>query len=239
MTQTQLLKMCRLSVPEIDSIDVIEDDDLLLFLNLGCKEFIKVTDALPTSITFNLIEDLTTYPLSTYVTSFGKIRKEGLWLYNSENTKWDQLDSTTVSYLNKHYASWMNTRSQLPQRFSIDGDDLTLHPKASSTYAGDNYLKLFFFKRSLDMSDGSHYPFSGSTTEYPHLADYEDVPVEYVRYKVKQMLKKNADAEEAKTTFYLKSADAKQKLQYRPDLIPEVRAHGAGNLLFHKEAFKR
>jgi len=161
-----------------------------------------------------------------------------MWIYNVSSTKWTQLDPTTIPYLNQHFPNWLNNDSSLPRRYSLDGDIITLNPKASSTYAGTNYLKLFYFKRSIDMSDDSHYPFSGSTTQYPHLAAYEETLVDYVRYRVKKILKKDASAEEAKTMFYSKCTDIKTKLKYRPDLIQHVRAEGAGNLLFHNQAYK-
>lgn len=219
MTQTQLLFLCRLRIPEIVSTDVISDANLLIFLNLACTEFINKTEAIPTSSTFNLVLDLTEYPLSTYITTFSKVRKEGLWIYNAVSTKWKRLDSTTVPYLSANYPDFLNTSSGLPQRYSIDGDTLTLHPKASSTYAGTNYLKLFYYKSSVDMVSSSDYPFTGSTTQrYPHLADYEEGLIDYVRFFIKQMLKKNVDAEESKQTFYQKCAYIKTKLN-RDDLL--------------------
>ena len=73
------------------------------------------------------------------------------------------------------------------------------------------------------MSASGHYPFSGSTTQYPHLADYDEALVDYVRYRVKKMVNKDADAEEAKTVFYTKCSLIKQQLQYRPNLINQIR----------------
>lgn len=238
MTQTTLIALCRLYIPEINSTDVISDDNLLILLNLACTEFINKTDALPTSKAFNLVLNLVEYPLSTYVTDFGKIRKEGLWLYNASSERWTQLGSTTIPYLNIHYPSWLNTSAGTPLRFSIDGDIITLHPKANSTYAGDNYLRLFYYAHSIDMSASGHYPFTGSTTKhYPHLAEYEETLIDYVRWKTKQMLKKNADAEEAKTMFYAKCADIKVKLKSRPDLTSQMKATGAGGLARAKSQF--
>lgn len=239
MTEAQLLSYSRLSVPEISDISVISDSNLLIILNLACNEFIKQTDALPSSTTFSLVLDQTEYSLATYVPTFGKIRKEGLWIYNASTTKWFQLESTTIPYLNVNYPSWLNTSSGLPQRFSLDGDIITLYPKASSTYAGSNYLKLYYYKRSVDMSSSTHYPFSGSTTQYSHLAEYEETLIDYVRYKVKKMVGKESDAEEAKQMFYTKCQDIKVKMKYRPDLINNVQARGAGNVAFAKEAFKK
>lgn len=237
MTQTTLLALARIRIPEIASTDVISDANLLIILNLACTEFINKTDALPTSGTFNLVLDTTEYALSTYVTAFGKIRKEGLWIYNAVSTKWRQLDPTTTAKLTLDYPDWLNTSSGCPLQYSIEGDTLTLHPKASSTYTGTDYLKLFYFQRSTDMAGGSYYPFSGSATQYTFLADYEETLIDYVRYEVKQMLKKNADAEEARTTFYNKCAYIKQQLLYRPDLITQMSPDNAGGIRSARSMF--
>lgn len=224
MTQTTFLALCRLRIPEINSTDVISDANLLIIANQACTEFINKTDALPTSATFDLVEDLLEYPLSTYLTTFGKIRKEGLWWYNSSTSKWKYLDAIDEVTLSINYPDWLNTSSGNPLRYSLNGDIITVHPPASSTYAGTDYLKLFHYAQSVDMSDGTHYLFTGSASKrYPHLADYEEVPIEYVRAEVKQMLKKAADAKVAMDTFYSKVNYVKNQLTYRPDLGPNVR----------------
>ena len=237
MVQSSLLSYLRIKIPEIASTDVISDVNLLIVLNLACTEFIKETDALPTSGTFNLVLNQSEYSLSTCLPTYGKVRKEGLWIYNLVNTKWTRLDPTTIPYLNQNYPSWLNTAAGLPYRYSLDGDTLTLHPKASSTYAGNNYLKLFYYKRSVDMSNSSHYPFAGATIQYTHLANYERVLIDYVRYEVKEMLGKAQDAAKDQMAFYTKCGLIKKELLSRPDLISEIRATGAGNFNFHKGAF--
>lgn len=239
MTLTQLLSLSRLLIPEIKTTDVVGDSDLTIILNNACREFIKATDALPTSKLFNLVLNLSEYSLSTYVNDYGKIRKEGLWFYNKSSGKWIQLDATTIPYLALNYPSYLNSTSSNPLRYSIDGDILLIHPPSSAIYAGTNYLKLFYYARSVDMTNGSSYPFSGSLTlEYTHLADYEEDLILYVKYKVKPLFKKMQDAEEAKEMFYAKCADVKVKLLARPDLIPWMRAQGAGGLPQAQNAFK-
>ena len=152
MTQTSLLSLCRLLIPEIKSVDVVLDSELLTILNLACTEFINKTDALPTSTTFNLVTNLVEYPISTYVTTFGKIRKEGMWIYNASTTKWVQIDPTTTNYLNENFPAWLNAAAGFPLQYTLEGDIITLHPKASSTYAGTAYLKLYYFHLRLKKS---------------------------------------------------------------------------------------
>lgn len=240
MTQAQLLSLARLRIPEINSTDVISDADLLIILNLACVKFINRTDALPTSSLFNLVLNLNEYSLASYVSTFGKIRKEGLWIYNAENSKWNPLSPTTMSVLNRDFPSWINADSSIPRYYSLDGDTLTLYPKASATYAGTNYLKIYHFARSTDMAGSTQYPFSGSASiRYPHLADFEEVLIDYVRYEMKEIIGKAGDGAASQSKFYLECDEIKKKLMSRPDLIPYIQSVGAGNLQFHQGAFQR
>jgi hypothetical protein len=231
MTLADLIALCRLEIPEILSSDVISDTNLKLLINNGAREFINKTDALPTYKLFDLVLNLLEYPLSTYITDYGKPRKQGLWFYNVVSGKWIQLEATTLPYLATNYPSYLNTASSNPLRFSIDGDLILVHPPASSTYVGTEYLKLFYYARSVDMTSNTNYPFSGSdTVHFTHLADYEEMIVEYVRWRIKRIFKKGSDAEEAKTLFYTMCVDVKVKLQSRPDLIPWQRTNYAGGM---------
>lgn len=229
MQLSDMISLARLEIPEIATSDVISDAQLTLLINRGCREFINKTDSLPTYKLFNLVLSLLEYPLSTYITNYGKPRKQGLWWYNTVSSKWIQLESTTLPFLAMNYPSYLNTAASNPLRYSIDGDTLLVHPPASSIYAGTSYLKLFYYAQSVDMVNTTDYPF-GRTTEFPHLMDYEEIPLEYVRWRIKRIFKKLADAEESKTIFYTMCADVKVKLQSRPDLIPWQRTNNVGGM---------
>lgn len=220
MTLSSLRSLARLIIPEINSTDVLSDANFLTLVNLAASEFIKETDALPTSSTFTITTNIQTYALSTFVSTFGKIRKEGAWIYNKVTLKWVQIDGTTIAYLNQKFPAWMNASAGLPLRFWIEGDEIGFDPKPSATYAGTNYAKIYYFKRSVDMSADAHYPFSGSTAQYPRLANYESTLLDYVKYLILPGLGKGVKAEEAKGMFYARCAKIKQELSYRPDLIP-------------------
>ena len=226
MTLSTLRTLCRIFIPEISSTDVLSSTNLDILINLAATEFIKETDALPTSGLFTVSTNTQTYAISTFITTFGKIRKEGIWYYNGSTSKWNQLDGTTIAYLNKNFSSWLNASSGLPMRYWIEGNEIGFDPKPSSTYAGTDYVKIFYYKRSVDMTADTHYPFSGSTTQYPHLANYEEVLFDWIKYRVKQIIGKGGDAEEAKGLFYIKCAGIRQNLVYRPDLIPDHKLRG-------------
>ena len=220
MTQNQLISLSRLEIPEISQTSVISDADLLSILNLACREFVKGSDALPKNDTFDLVLNQLEYSISTVLPDFGKPHKNGLWFYNAQAKNWRQLEATTISYLGYTYPTYLNTAASNPYRYSIEGDTLTIHPPASATYAGADYLKLYYFGRSIDMAGANTYPFSGSATlNYSHLQDFEDSLIYFVKYKIKKMLGKDGDAEEAKQMFYSQVAGAKTLFTHRPDLV--------------------
>lgn len=232
MTQTQLLAYMRLMIPEIKSTNVVSDVNLLIIINNACTEFVNKTDALPTSDTFDLVTSQVEYALSTYVTTFGKIRKEGVWWYNAVSSKWKKLDPTTTAYMRINFPDWLNASAGIPQRYSIEGDTFTLHPPASATYAGANYVKIFFYAGSVDMAAAGAYPFSGSITiRYPHLADYEENLLDYVKFKVLPLVGKAGLGSEAGQIFYARCEKIKKDLLARSDLIPEIQAQHPGMLI--------
>jgi len=194
MTETDLLSLCRLYVPECLST-VITDVNALIILNQAAQKFVYLSEALPTSTLFNVVASQQEYLLSTNVTTFSKVRPEGLWWYDSVNSSWVQLKGRTIKWL----------------------DEITVYPKPLT--AVSNGFKLYHFKISTDMSAGAYYPFSGSlTVRYPFLANYEEDLLDYYKYRSKQIMGYGQQAQEALEMFTTKALKAKAELKTRTDL---------------------
>ena len=238
MNQTQLLAYCRLMIPEIKSTTVISDVNLLIILNNACTEFVNKTDALPTSTLFAIVAGQMEYPLYTYVPTFSKMRKEGCWWYNTVSLKWKKLDPTTQAYMRINFPDWLNQSNSIPQRYATEGDMFILHPPALAAYAGTNYIKIYHFAISTDMSNASHYPFSGSASiHYPYLAEYEEYLIDYVKFKLLPIVGKPSEGASAGQVFYTHCKEIKQKLLARSDLVPEIQAQHPG-MLINQESFQ-
>lgn len=214
MVLSDLLSLCRLYVPEVDS-NVISDANATIILNVAAQKFVYFAEALPTSTLFNAVAEQQEYLLSTNVATFCKVRPEGLWWYDSGNSSWCQLWGTTIKWLDDNLPKWRDDDSGNPQRYSIDGDIITVHPKPDTSYTSG--LKLYHFKVSVDMGTG-YYPFSGSASvRYPFLVNYEEDLIDYYKYRAKQIMGYASQAQEALTMFTNKALKAKSELKTRTD----------------------
>ena len=236
MTRADMLSMARLYVPEATST-VVSDTNAYILLNNAAQEFVKVSDCLPTSTDFTCTVNVKSYALSSVASTYLKIRQEGLWFYNTVTSKWVQLDGTTLAYMWKNYPTWINDSSGTPMRYWIDGDVLWVHPTPNTTKASTGF-KLYHYAKAVDTSAATHYYFSGSTTQYPWLATYEEYLLEYYKWKVNDILGYNNKAETAKQMFYAYAQKAKQEFLYRPDLKQQIKTRGAGNMSHFNNVFK-
>ena len=215
MILSDILSLARLYVPEVDST-VISDVNVTIILNQAAQKFVYLSEALPSSTLFNAVASQQGYNLSTYVTTYAKPRPEGLWWYDSANSTWTQLKARTIKWLDENFPKWRDQAAGNPQYYSIDGDEITVHPKPNTSYT--NGFKLYHFKVSVDMIAG-YYPFSGSNSvRYPFLNNYEEDLIDYYKYRAKQIMGYGDQAQEALDMFTNKALKAKSELLARPDL---------------------
>lgn len=233
MLGADLLSLARLYVPEADST-VITDANVYILLNLAAQKFVELTEALPKETTFDAVAEGQTYNISTEVTDYQKMQIPGLWWYDSGNSKWVDLKPTTIRVLDDKFPRWRDDSSGSPFRYSIDGDVITVHPKPDTSYTDG--FKLYHYGISQDMAAAT-YPFTGSTTRYPFLADFEEDLLDYYKYRAKQIMGYGAQAEEAKAIFVSKTTLAKAQLKSRPDLTQEAHMRPKGGHMHYRHAF--
>ncbi len=219
MILADLLSLCRLYVPEVSS-DVISDANATIILNIAAQKFVLLSEALPTYTTFNAVASDGDYSIAVNVSTFAKVRKEGLKWYNSTNSKWIDLKPRTLAWLDMTFPQWRDGAAGNPEYYSIDGDEITVYPKPNTSYT--NGFKLYHFKISQDMVSG-YYPFSGSSTvHYPFLVNYEEDLTDYYKYRAKEIMGYPVDAQNALNIFLAKAAKAKTELQSRPDVATDA-----------------
>ena len=237
MTRLEMLSMARLYVPEAPTT-VITDVNAYIILNAGAQEFVKHTLCLPTETDFTCTAETPNYALSSVVPTYLGIQREGLWWYDTVSSKWVRLNGTSPGYMWKNYSTWLNDTSGSPMRYWIDGDILWVHPTPDTTKLLTGF-KLYHFAKATDVTADGQYFFSGSTTQIPWLAPYEETLLQYYKWKVNQIIGYGQKAEEARTMFYAVAEKAKSELLARPDLINQMKTKGAGNLTHFKSAYGR
>ena len=128
MILSDLLSLCRLYVPEVTSV-VISDANATIILNAGAQKFVLLAEALPAYTTFNAVASDGDYSIAANVTTFAKVRREGLKWYNSTNSKWIDLKPRTLAWLDMTFPQWRDGAAGNPQYYSIDGDEIIVYPK--------------------------------------------------------------------------------------------------------------
>ena len=225
MQWSAMLSYLRIKIPECSST-VISDANMLIIGNLVFKEFADLTECLPTYTQFDTVNGTQIYLVSAEIPTFLRMRKEGAFWYDTTNTRWIQLRSRTFAQISEREKTWINRAAGTPLYFWIEGNEIGLHPKPNATTTGSTGVRVYHFAQSTDITLGTQYPFSGSTTQYPHLAHYDEVLVEGVKYRVKDILGKKSEAQTVQAIFYAKCEKIKNELNERPDLIKDMVLQG-------------
>ena len=224
-TVSTLRSDARVVIPEINQTSALSDADFLTILNYAAKEFLRRVHDYVTESSFSAVASQAKYVFSTYVATYGRLHKDGLWWNNG--SRWVQLDPTTRAVLSEDFPTWQGASNGTPARYFVEGDGITIHPPTGT--AGANLFRLYHYPRSVNTSADAQYVFTGSTTvELTHLIQYEDILLDFVRAKVYDMLNKPALAQSKLTLFYQRCQEARGELASRPDLVRDYRPRQAG-----------
>ena len=191
MTLSDFRTLIRAYVPAA-KIQVISNAVLDLMINQGVKDINIKAAALVGNATFNVVAEQRDYTMSQQISDFIAFTDAGLWWNqgSASSLDWIRLTALTRRSLNDRYPQWANQDSDSPWRYIIEGDTLSIDPKPSASLT--NGFWAFYIKKPTDMTQGSHYPFSGTTTEIASLSVFDDAIIDYVRWKLAGPLKAEA-----------------------------------------------
>lgn len=189
MTLAQLRQLCRATIPTL-KVSVADNTTLDLVINEAVKDIAAYTLCLKSNKKFNIVASQSGYNLSTVIGDYLVVDKSGLWHYNG--SQWRQLYPRTLKYLDEYSPTWRDLAAGTPQYYFIEGDILTLSPKPST--AGTNYLWLYYAKKPTAMTQDTHFPFSGSTSEFTHLSIFDMAITKYVKWILDPVLNKDQEA---------------------------------------------
>lgn len=188
MTLGNLRTLVRAMIPASKALPT--DNTLLdLVINMAVNDLNAYAKCLKTSSTFNATLDDGDYDIATVISDYVCPDAPGLWYYNG--TQWVQMHPRTLKWLDENRPNWRNLSSGTPYDYSIDGNVLTVVPKPSATTT--NGFKLYHIEKAAAMTATGHYPFTGSTTEYPQFTIFDDAIIEYCKWKINPMINKNND----------------------------------------------
>lgn len=182
----------------------IDDVQLALILNNGKNDVALKTICLKKNEKFDAVAEQKEYLLSTVLTDFLIIDKSGLWWSNG--SQYRQLEPYTLKKLDEDFPYWRDASSGSPQRYSIDGNVITVHPKPNITLTSGFWI--YYGAKSLSMSADSDYTFSGSI-EIPHLSILDDAILDYWKWQAYKITGEKEDVIRAAKDDYLREIEDK------------------------------
>jgi len=223
MTLSELKTITRAITPGAKP-QVISDTVLTLMLNQGALDIASYTMCLKTNIKFDVVSDQQEYNLSTVVPKYLNIDKQGIW-WNT-GSKWKQLYPRTLKWLDENLNNWRDRSSGTPRYYAIEGDVVTIVDKPDTSLS--NGFWIYYAKKPTDMTSDTHYPFSGSTTEYSYLSIFDMAICKYAKWQLAPMLSKEFNADVARKEYLSERLEKKTLLYRRKDIVasPDTKLQG-------------
>lgn len=189
MTLANLRALTRAMTPGA-KIRVIDNVVLDLVLNEGVKDIAAYTLCLKANKKFDVVADQEEYDLTAEVNNFLNVDKSGLWWYNG--SIWRPVYPRTLKWLDENMPNWRSLSSNYPQYYAIEANILTVVNKPSSALSDGFWL--YYGETPTRMTNSTHYPFSGTTTERSQLSIFDMSIVKYAKWQIEPMLNKDQDS---------------------------------------------
>lgn len=183
-------KLIRAYVPSA-KISVINNTLLDLLINLGVEDVNARAAVYQGDKKFDVTAETQTYLIHDEIDDYVGMDESGLWWNegSASSPKWKKLDPMTRRALDDQYPMWKDDDSDDPLRYVTEGDNLLVHPKTNVALTDGFWA--YYIKKPTAMTDGSHYPFTGSPTEITAFTVLDDAIIDFVRWKLSRPLVKS------------------------------------------------
>lgn len=223
MTVTQLIAKIKRDYPD-QQLDVVKDNstatsnpNILSEINLAQEDMAARTLCIPESYTTTLTADQETFAIPSDWSSLDP--EGGVW-YLDSNSKWQEIDQKSRSWLDAEYESWMNATSSTPEYYFFEGGYIHIYPKSDTTRASG--LRMYGGALPDAVTADSDVPLNGLT----HLSPYHKLLALYVGIVVKGSFDdKKQIADKMFTDYLLQCAEMKSNIRsgdmtsdYSPDI---------------------
>ena len=190
MTLDDFRTLIRAYVPGA-KIRVIDNTLLTLLINKAVDDVNSFGMLIKSNKQFNVKAEQMEYDIRTEVADdFLVMDKPGVWWNagTSSTANWVQLWPKTEKWLDKFYTNWRDESSGSPKYYFIKNGKFNAFPKPNTALT--NGFWIYYAQASVNMTLGTHYPFTGSNDELTFLRDMDDAIIDYVRWKLKRPLGK-------------------------------------------------
>jgi hypothetical protein len=213
MTLANLRKIVRAICPAA-KIQTVDNTVLDLFINMGANDIAAYTGCVGNDKKFNAVAEIGEYDLITELGDFLTPDSEGLWWNNGD--KWIQLNPRTLKWLDENRPNWRDLPSGTPQDYSIDGTTLTVVPKPDTALTDGFWL--YYGAKPPQMTEEGHYPFSGSSTEYPDLSIFDLAICYFARMMISPIINDKTNENISLQEYNKERNEKNSLLGLRPDV---------------------
>jgi hypothetical protein len=218
MNLPSFLTRCKVKIPAVKASG-LADADLTNIINEAVVEVNLITKVYRGYTDFNIVNGLSTYPLSQYVPLFQQMVTAGLWVSMNGNPPADlvRVIPRTEEWLNKRLPSWRQALpSTLAQYYYQSADNLQVYPPMNANIVKGARLHHTILPTPMA---GNAFPFTGTDVEITALRPLDKAIVEYVRWTLDPALAMVNGEDQGYMRFISFCQTAMKQIKAKPDAI--------------------
>lgn len=198
----------------------ISQTKLRILINKGVRNVNILGNVLTKEGFFKALADVGEYVIATQsgISDYVGIGESGVW-YNkgtATNTFYDDLEGADQPYLDVKVPRWRDQASGNPLYAVIETNRIIIYPKPSATLSSAFLLPDYIYAPK-DMTNGDHFPFTGTTTENKELDVLDDAIISYVRWMLGLSVGKEAQGVVNRQEYIATVETTTKLLKRRPD----------------------
>jgi hypothetical protein len=219
MKLTNFLDRIKLQNPNLGT-QGITDLVLTVMLNQAVDQTNILAQVYKTFTDFNIEANKALYELSTIAPLFLGTDKRRTRFKNSDD-EWTDLIPKTEKWISEQYPDYLDAGSvDIPDYYCTEGNELRLYPPPKTAYT--NGGRLFHLRKSVEMLNNDHYPWTGSSVEITAFIPLDDAILAYVRWKLSPQFGNVSDVDLRYREFVSECAKGAEKIKTRRDLTSDI-----------------
>ncbi len=219
MKLSEFESFIRLIVPSANS-QRVSQSRLRLLINKGVRKINVTGKVLTKKGYFNAVADTGEYTITDQsgILDYVLVGESGVWYNNGTEASpnYIEVEGADRTYLNEKIPNWHSAGSGQPKYAVFDPNLIVIVNKPSASLTNGFMLPDYVYN-TVDMTLPDHYPFSGSTVEWPNLEVLDDAIIDYVRWMLRLSIGKKQEGIVTRQEYDATVNLAIRLLNRRPD----------------------
>lgn len=168
LNRGEIITIIREKVNDSDTVNSRWSDAILIpNINEAELEFIRRTRAQKSQYYITTTTSAKEYTLPSDWLNSNRVSYAIIPL-TSSTTNYKKLEYWTMAGLDEKYSNWENGDLGSPTRYYYRGQSIGLYPAPSTSYDGENYLKIDYNAKSSTMTGNTDIPYDDISYLYPY-----------------------------------------------------------------------